>query len=245
MRDFNGYDLKRLESYANHLLDYHVVLDLLPTISARYFDSRFGPSVSLSGVQACILLGLGLQRKSVDEVEKELNLPSRQILALFTKILRKFSNRFRELETKAIEKEFDAERMIVDEGVSRTGAKRSLTDEAAWDPTAKSMEQDLAEAGREVTDEFKLKQREMIDAMDLSEYAIAGDNKDWEAAETQIKKAAQSGGKAAQSVVSVKNQASTKKSKLERSVAKDLVKAEEAHSQKNKKSKTSKKTGKF
>ncbi|KAJ2035900.1 N-acetyltransferase 10 [Coemansia sp. S3946] len=247
-RDFNGYDLKRLESYANHLLDYHVVLDLLPTISARYFDSRFGPSVSLSGVQACILLGLGLQRKSVDEVEKELNLPSRQILALFTKILRKFSNRFRELETKAIEKEFDAERMIVDTadvGGSRTGAKRSLTDEAAWDPTAKSMEQDLAEAGREVTDEFKLKQREMIDAMDLSEYAIAGDNKDWESAESQIKKAAQSGGKAAQSVVSVKNQASTKKNKLERSVAKDLVKAEEAHSQKNKKSKTSKKTGKF
>ncbi|KAJ2457418.1 N-acetyltransferase 10, partial [Coemansia sp. RSA 2337] len=116
---------------------------------------------------------------------------------------------------------------------------------AAWDPTAKSMEQDLAEAGREVTDEFKLKQREMIDAMDLSEYAIAGDNKDWESAESQIKKAAQSGGKAAQSVVSVKNQASTKKNKLERSVAKDLVKAEEAHSQKNKKSKTSKKTGKF
>ncbi|KAJ2023903.1 N-acetyltransferase 10 [Coemansia sp. S85] len=134
--------------------------------------------------------------------------------------------------------------MVVD-GASRTGAKRSLTDEAAWDPTAKSLEEDLAEAGREVTDEFKLKQREMIDAMDLSEYAIAGDGKDWEAAESQIKKAALSGGKAAQSVVSVKNQASSKKSKLERSVAKDLVKAEEAHSQKSKKSKTSKKTGKF
>ncbi|KAJ2467191.1 N-acetyltransferase 10, partial [Coemansia sp. RSA 2322] len=113
-RDFSGYDLKRLESYANQLLDYHVVLDLLPTISARYFDSRLGSGVALSGVQACILLGLGLQRKSVDEVEKELNLPGRQILALFTKILRKFSNHFRELETKAIENLFDAERLSAD-----------------------------------------------------------------------------------------------------------------------------------
>ncbi|KAJ2466721.1 N-acetyltransferase 10, partial [Coemansia sp. RSA 2322] len=115
---------------------------------------------------------------------------------------------------------------------------------AAWDPTAKSLEQDLAEAGREITDEFKLKQREMIDAMDLSEYAIAGDTKDWEAAEGQIKKAAQSGGKAAHTVVSVKNQASSKKSKLERTVAKDLVKSEEARAQKPKKAKTGKKTGK-
>ncbi|KAJ1661268.1 N-acetyltransferase 10, partial [Coemansia sp. RSA 25] len=244
VRDFNGYDLKRLESYANHLLDYHVVLDLLPTISTLYFDARFGASVSLSGVQACILLGLGLQRKSVDEVEKELNLPSRQILALFTKILRKFSNHFRNLETKAIETEFDAERET-QVAESRSGAKRSLTDDAAWDPTAKSLEQDLAEAGREVTDEFKLKQREMIDAMDLSEYAIAGDSKDWEAAETQIVKAVQSSGGGKMSVVSVKNQASSKKSKLEKVVAKDLVKAEDARAQKSKKSKTSKKTGRF
>ncbi|KAJ2805589.1 N-acetyltransferase 10, partial [Coemansia furcata] len=232
-RDFNGYDLKRLESYANHLLDYHVVLDLLPVISTRYFDARFGSAVSLSGVQACILLGLGLQRKSVDQVEKELNLPARQILALFTKILRKFSNCFRALETKAIETEFDASAAV-------SGVKRSLTDEAAWDPTAVSLEQDLEDAGREVTDDFKAKQREMIDAMDLSEFAIAGDSKDWEAAESQIMK----GGKS--KVVSVKNQESSKKSKLERSsVAKDLVKKEEAHLAKSKKSKTSKKTGKF
>ncbi|KAJ2910047.1 N-acetyltransferase 10 [Coemansia aciculifera] len=249
MRDFSGYDLKRLESYANHLLDYHVVLDMLPTIAARYFDARLGPSLSLSGVQACILLGLGLQRKSVDQVEKELNLPSRQILALFTKILRKFSNRFRELETKAIEGEFDAERqaaMDIDTGT--VAAKRSLVDEEAWDPTAKSMEQDLEDAGREVTDEFRIKQREMIDAMDLSEYAIAGgDSKDWEAAETQIKKAAgSSSSKAVMSVVSVKNQGSSKKSKLEKKdVAKDLLKSEDARVQKSKKSKTSKKTGRF
>ncbi|KAJ1966346.1 N-acetyltransferase 10 [Dipsacomyces acuminosporus] len=250
-RDFSGYDLKRLESYANNLLDYHVVLDLLPAIAQRYFDSRFGAGVSLSGVQACILLGLGLQRKSVDSVEKELNLPSRQILALFTKILRKFSNYFRDLETKAIEEAFDAEQKAADEKLakasenSRIKAKRSLADEEAWDPTAKSLQEDLDEAGREVTEEFRQKQRELIDAMDLSQYAIGGESKDWGFAEDQIKKAALSGG-SVQTVVSVKNKASTKKSNKSQSVAKDLIKGEEAHAQKaSKKAKFSKKTKRF
>ncbi|KAJ1894293.1 N-acetyltransferase 10 [Kickxella alabastrina] len=249
MRDFSGYDLKRLESYANNLLDYHVILDLLPTISQRYFDSSFGSSLSLSGVQACILLGLGLQRKSIDCVEKELHLPSRQILALFTKILRKFSNYFRNLETKALEQEFDAEKpaaVIASLKITATSnnGKRALTDDEAWDPTGKSLEDDLAEAGREVTDEFKLKQRELIDAMDLSQFAINQDNEGWTAAEEQIKKAAVKGVTVAQTVVSVKNPESSKRAKKEKSVAKELVKAEEAKAQKNsKKSKTSKKTG--
>ncbi|KAJ2078851.1 N-acetyltransferase 10 [Coemansia sp. RSA 988] len=246
-RDFSAYDLKRLESYANNMLDYHVVLDLLPTIAHHYFEAHFGSGVSLSGVQACILLGLGLQRKSVEAVEKELNLPSRQILALFTKVLRKFSNYFRSLESKAVEAELDANRKIVEDssnGESRTGAKRSLTDEAAWDPTAKTLEEDLAEAGREVTEGFREKQRDLIDAIDLSQFAIAGDEKDWDAAEEQIKKAAIEGD-SAQSVISVKNPTSSKKARKEKSVVGELIKGEQAHAQKKGKKKTSKKTGKF
>ncbi|KAJ2161162.1 N-acetyltransferase 10 [Coemansia sp. RSA 552] len=241
-KDFSAYDLKRLESYANNLLDYHVVLDLLPTIAERYFGSRFGPGVSLSGVQACILLGVGLQRKSIDAVEKELNLPSRQILALFTKVLRKFSNYLRSIETTAIAAELQGDAMDV-EAAAPSSAKRSLKDEAAWDPTAQTMEEDLAEAGREVTSEFRQKQRELIDAIDLSEFAIGGDGKDWEAAESQIKKAAQKSSTSTQTVVSVKNPASTKRAKKEKSVVGQLVKSEEVRAQKSKKSKTSKKTG--
>ncbi|KAJ2778777.1 N-acetyltransferase 10 [Coemansia javaensis] len=241
VRDFSPYDLKRLESYANNLLDYHVVLDLMPTIAQRYFGASL--DVSLSGVQACVLLGLGLQRKSVDAIEKELNLPSRQILALFTKVLRKFSTLFRALETRAAEDEFDQATAAVAIASPAPGSKkRSLADEAAWDPTAKSLQEDLADAGREVTDEFKQKQRELIDSIDLSQYAIAGDNKDWAAAEDQIKRATLEG-KFAQTVISVKNPESSKKARKEKSVVRDLVKAEEARAQKGKKTKTSKKTG--
>lgn len=63
------FDLKRLESYANNILDYHVILDLLPTIATLYFEKRLGGEVKLSAVQSSILLALGLQRKSIEEVE--------------------------------------------------------------------------------------------------------------------------------------------------------------------------------
>ncbi len=63
------FDLKRLESYANNMLDYHVILDLLPTVATFYFDKRLGSDVRLSAVQSSILLALGLQRKTIEEVE--------------------------------------------------------------------------------------------------------------------------------------------------------------------------------
>ncbi len=73
------FDLKRLEAYGNNILDFHVILDLMPTISQLFFQRRIDSrpqeggdgkkSVSLSAVQSAILLGMGLQRKSVEDME--------------------------------------------------------------------------------------------------------------------------------------------------------------------------------
>ena len=63
------FDLKRLESYANNMLDYHVIMDLLPAVATFYFEKRLGPEIRLSAVQSSILLALGLQRKTIEEVE--------------------------------------------------------------------------------------------------------------------------------------------------------------------------------
>ena len=63
------FDIKRLDSYSNNMLDYHVILDLLPTVAGWYFDKRLGVEVQLSALQSSILLALGLQRKAVEEVE--------------------------------------------------------------------------------------------------------------------------------------------------------------------------------
>ena len=67
------FDLKRLESYANNMLDYHVILDLLPIVGLFYFDKRLGSELRLSAVQSSILLALGLQRKTIEDLEVRLS----------------------------------------------------------------------------------------------------------------------------------------------------------------------------
>jgi len=87
------------------MVDYHLILDLVPTISDHYFSKRFADEVSLSPVQQAILAGLGLQRKLIEEVEKELSITSSQVLALFNKTIRKFSQQYQKIQEKAIDYE--------------------------------------------------------------------------------------------------------------------------------------------
>lgn len=101
---FSPFDLARLDSYANNMLDYHVILDLLPTIATLYFTSRL-PQISLSGVQQAILLSIGLQRKDLNAVEAELGVSSSQLLAIFVKVLRKFSVAFAALLKEGVDAE--------------------------------------------------------------------------------------------------------------------------------------------
>lgn len=66
------HDLKRLESYARNLLDYHVCVDLLPPIARSWFLNT--TPVTISTLQAAILLGIGLQHKTVDDLEVSWNI---------------------------------------------------------------------------------------------------------------------------------------------------------------------------
>ncbi|KAI0032794.1 GNAT acetyltransferase 2-domain-containing protein [Vararia minispora EC-137] len=187
------FDLKRLDSYAQNTLDYHVVLDLLPTVASLYFEQRLGAGVRLSALQASILLSIGLQRKSVEDVERELQLPVSQALALFVKLVRKITTRLREIQREAISAEMptrqpDREREAVD---ARAGAQE--------------LEEELKEAGDEATRAMREKQRAMIDALDLSRYAIDDGAADWTAAEAQVRAGAGKDGHT--SVVSVKSNA--------------------------------------
>jgi tRNA(Met) C34 N-acetyltransferase TmcA len=63
------FDLKCLESHANDALDYHVALDLLPGIASLYFNHCLSKQIRITAMQSSILLALGLQRKSIEEVE--------------------------------------------------------------------------------------------------------------------------------------------------------------------------------
>ncbi len=97
---FSTFDLRRLESYSRSMVDYHIILDMVPQLARLWFQSKL--PVSLSPVQAAVLLAMGLQCKSVDEVENDLALPGQQLLALFNKAMRKMSTFLSSVEHAAV-----------------------------------------------------------------------------------------------------------------------------------------------
>jgi N-acetyltransferase 10 len=164
------FDLKRLESYANNMRDWHSVLDLAPKLANMYFTGALAQSVKLTGVQSAILLALGTQGKELSDIEGELSVQSSQILAMFIKIAKKMSTHFNSLVTGAIEAELPARDTI---GVSREDASGAHDDEIVdekFTALEMNLEDELDEAGDEVTKALREKQRELIDALPLDQY---------------------------------------------------------------------------
>lgn len=166
---FTPHDLKRLESYANNMLDYHVILDLIPRIAELYFLGRIKNAVKLSGIQQSILLSVGLQRKDMDAVAEEHgSLQSSQLLAMFIKILRKITTHFSSVVSGA----YDAEMPRTDIGVSRENATGVHDDEIVdnkFQPLEKPLLEELDEEGDEALKEVRRKQRELIDSLPLEQ----------------------------------------------------------------------------
>jgi len=98
------YDYRRLELYTKNLVKYQMIIDIVPYISKFYFLKKF-PNVKLAYTQAAILLGFGLQYKSFDKINEELNLQTNQLLALFNKMIKKFTSAIKGIYEKEIEKE--------------------------------------------------------------------------------------------------------------------------------------------
>ncbi|KAK9239951.1 GNAT acetyltransferase 2-domain-containing protein [Lipomyces kononenkoae] len=227
---FSPYDLKRLESYANNLLDYHVIVDLLPTIAQLYFQNKLRAIISedtefqdgeeeevkLSAIQATILMGIGLQKKDVTALEKELNLPSSQVLAMFAKSVRKISSFLRSVLERSVEAAmFDAGNRVVEKkDVSSITAPAEEDEEiingelvSGFTPLSQRLADDLADASAEVLDELKEKQRQLINSLDLSQYAIDTDPAEWEIS-NRLKGRIETGAKG---VVSIKSTKSNKR----------------------------------
>lgn len=173
---FTPYDLKRLELYSRSMVDYHLVMDLIPNVARIFFLKQLG-DVSLSAAQCALLLGIGLQHKSVDQLEKEIELPSSQLMGLFNRLIRKFVQVFTSIQEKAIEAEMVA------------------TKDVCMEPTIRSLQEDLNEAAKEFEDRHK-QDVEKIKEMDLEEYKIRGNEDEWDEV---LKKAGDS------SIVSIKS----------------------------------------
>ena len=206
------FDLKRLESYANNMLDYHVIVDMVPLVAQLYFSGALHDVVTLSPVQQAIVMAIGLQRKSIDDLEKELNLPNQQVLAMFIKIIRKVANYFRSLLSESIAATLPTE----DAGKRKMITATGDAEEDGFKPLEQSLAEDLDEGGREVMAAIREKQKELINSMDLSKFAIP-DAGDWEEAEKLVEK---KGGKV--TTVSVK----TKNDKKRKATASEIYEQE-------------------
>jgi N-acetyltransferase 10 len=99
--EINLYDLKRIESYSRNLLDYHTILDMIPTISKLYFFNTLG--INLSTLQQAILLAIGQQHKQFISLEAEFNLPVNQVMAMFNKLMNKVTGAIRGIYEEEIE----------------------------------------------------------------------------------------------------------------------------------------------
>nr|XP_020767900.1 RNA cytidine acetyltransferase isoform X2 [Odocoileus virginianus texanus] len=181
---FLPYDLKRLEMYSRNMVDYHLIMDMIPAISRLYFLNQLG-DLALSAAQSALLLGIGLQHKSVDQLEKEIELPSGQLMGLFNRIIRKVVKLFNEVQEKAIEEQMVAVKDVL------------------MEPTMKTLSDDLDEAAKEFQEKHRKEVGKLKD-MDLSQYVIRGDDEEWSEV---LNKAGQNA-----SIVSLK---SDKKRKLE------------------------------
>ncbi|XP_063145675.1 RNA cytidine acetyltransferase [Candoia aspera] len=156
---FIPYDLKRLEMYSRNMVDYHLIMDMIPSISRMYFLNQFG-DMTLSATQSALLLGIGLQHKSLDQLEKEIGLPSSQLMGLFNRTIRKVVQLFNSIQEKAV-----AEQMAV-------------MKEVVMEPTLKSLNEDLEEAAKEFQEKHKNDIGKLKD-LDLSQYVIRGDDEEW------------------------------------------------------------------
>lgn len=103
------FDLKRLDSYAKNMVDFHLVMDLVPTLAKLFFTRATLPrgAINLSYVQSAILIGLGLQFKKVEDLEVDLGLNSSQILPQFNKLMRKFARVVKNVYERDIAEKMD------------------------------------------------------------------------------------------------------------------------------------------
>uniref|UniRef100_A0A0D9XJZ0 RNA cytidine acetyltransferase n=1 Tax=Leersia perrieri TaxID=77586 RepID=A0A0D9XJZ0_9ORYZ len=171
------HDMKRLEAYSNNLVDYHLILDLVPILAHQYFSEKL--PVTLHGAQAAVLFCMGLQDKDISATKEELGIEREQVLSNFIKTVKKLYGYLHNIAGKQIE------------------ATLPRLKEIDMAPL-KSLDEDLEEAAREVKEKSRATDDADVDPKFLRKYAIAADD-------DEIEKALKGGKISANGVISVKS----------------------------------------
>jgi len=159
-QNFIDYDLRRLESYTRNLVDYHMILDLIPILARFYYLNRL--PVDLTVIQMALLAGIGLQHKTIDQLETELRLPQSQLLALFNKLMKKIIDLINSIQEKDLSKDF----------------VQSL-DASQMQPLEKSLRQELNEVAATIRNRQSEELDRLMNDKQLSKYAVNGNEDVW------------------------------------------------------------------
>ncbi|KAM3230436.1 hypothetical protein ACQJBY_060925 [Aegilops geniculata] len=182
LRDvLSPHDMKRLEAYSNNLVDYHLILDLVPILAHEYFSEKL--PVTLHGAQASVLFCMGLQDKDIGATKEELGIEREQVLSNFIKTMKKLYGYLNNTAGKEIEATLPRLKEI----------------EA---PLSRSMDEDLDEAAQEVKEKRRVADEATVDPRLLQKYAIKSDDH-------EIEKALQNEKLSASGVISVKSSKSS------------------------------------
>lgn len=88
-------------------------------------------------------------------------MPVSQVLALFTKVIRKISKRLLDIQKEAIS-------ATIPEAPPATSKDNDADARTTWQPVQTSLDDELREAGDEATRALREKQKAMLDSLDLS-----------------------------------------------------------------------------
>ncbi|EAA09908.4 AGAP010491-PA [Anopheles gambiae str. PEST] len=160
---FLPHDVQRLEMYIHNQVEYKLIMDLTSDLASLYFQGKMS-GAHIETLHKAILLGCGLQHKTIDKLMEELNMPSNQVLAKFYDCVKKLTNYILRTMESTIESGM-AKPSELNMGENLVPLKQSLDDEFAEDVKTleKQQKKELA----------KLKK------LNLDQYAIKGTDEEW------------------------------------------------------------------
>ena len=157
------YDLARLKSFTNNQVEYRLILDLIPTLAKLCFLYQTAnlEKLKISPIQKGILIGIGLQFKTVDTLASELDLDGKQLLGKFRDLMRQIVQTVDKAKGEAIKSS-----LLTSDNGHQNG--RPL--------------QPLGEELNEVAQEMQQRQKEALLSTDLDQYKVKGSDEVWESA---------------------------------------------------------------
>ncbi|ELP90547.1 hypothetical protein EIN_019460 [Entamoeba invadens IP1] len=192
--NFGVRDIKRIEYYSKNMIDYHIIIDMLPAIANAFvMGCDFGFSVT----QQVILIGMGLQYKNVDQVAEDLNIPTNQVMGLFNKVMRKvldFLNKKakqaskEKKETKEKKEAKNEKKKKADNAMEEESDEEKGEQESAGNPKMEEEKSKSDDESEKVKEEVAKKkhQEDKVDtaekeilrerAMKLKELGVSGDD---------------------------------------------------------------------